>query len=114
MGPEVPERDAPAAKGDVAAAKKKHGRGGRQADPGQSIFDRTIRMSALGAEVVGTRLLSLLLGGTVYTFSIILAVFLVGWASAAASAHSIARDDATRDSFGSCNTFSGAIAWTPT
>jgi spermidine synthase len=35
-------------------------------------------MSALGAEVVWTRLMSLLLGGTVYTFSIILAVFLVG------------------------------------
>jgi len=35
-------------------------------------------MSALGAEVVWTRLLSLLLGGTVYTFSVILAVFLIG------------------------------------
>jgi spermidine synthase len=35
-------------------------------------------MSALGAEVVWTRLLSLLLGGTVYSFSIILAVFLIG------------------------------------
>ena len=35
-------------------------------------------MSALGAEVVWTRLLSLILGGTVYTFSLILAVFLVG------------------------------------
>ncbi len=34
--------------------------------------------SAPGAEVIWTRLLSLLLGGTVYTFSIILAVFLVG------------------------------------
>jgi len=34
--------------------------------------------SALGAEVVWTRLLSLMLGGTVYTFSIILAVFLAG------------------------------------
>ncbi|MBZ5612235.1 MAG: fused MFS/spermidine synthase [Acidobacteriia bacterium] len=34
--------------------------------------------SALGAEVVWTRLLGLLLGATVYTFSIILAVFLVG------------------------------------
>jgi spermidine synthase len=33
---------------------------------------------ALGAEVVWTRLLSLMLGATVYTFSIILAVFLVG------------------------------------
>lgn len=35
-------------------------------------------MAALGAEVIWTRLLSLLLGATVYTFSIILAVFLVG------------------------------------
>lgn len=35
-------------------------------------------MAALGAEVVWTRLLSLLLGGTVYTFSIILGVFLIG------------------------------------
>ncbi|MBS0267050.1 MAG: SAM-dependent methyltransferase, partial [Planctomycetes bacterium] len=35
-------------------------------------------LTALGAEVVWTRLLSLLLGGTVYTFSIILAVFLTG------------------------------------
>lgn len=35
-------------------------------------------MTALGAEVVWTRLLSLLIGATVYTFSIILAVFLTG------------------------------------
>lgn len=35
-------------------------------------------LCALGAQVVWTRLLSLLLGGTVYTFSIILAVFLIG------------------------------------
>ena len=34
--------------------------------------------TALGAEVVWTRLLSLLFGATVYTFSLILAVFLVG------------------------------------
>ena len=34
--------------------------------------------AALGAEVVWTRLLSLLFGATVYTFSLILAVFLVG------------------------------------
>jgi spermidine synthase len=41
----------------------------------------TIAMSgltALGAQVVWTRLLSLLLGASVYTFSIILAVFLLG------------------------------------
>jgi spermidine synthase len=35
-------------------------------------------LSALGAEVVWTRQLSLVLGGTVYTFAIILAVFLAG------------------------------------
>lgn len=35
-------------------------------------------LSALGAQVVWTRLLSLLLGPSVYTFSIILAVFLLG------------------------------------
>src|SRR5437667_9330254 len=41
--------------------------------------------SALGAEVLWTRLLSLLLGGTVYTFAIILAVFLLGlWAGSGA------------------------------
>ncbi len=52
--------------------------------PGAAIIYAAIAlsgMSALGAEVVWTRLLSLLLGATVYTFSIILAVFLVGlWA----------------------------------
>jgi len=45
-------------------------------------------LSALGAEVVWTRLLSLLLGPTVYTFSIILAVFLLGlWAGSTAGSY---------------------------
>ena len=35
-------------------------------------------MTALGAEVIWTRLLSVMMGATVYTFSIILAVFLIG------------------------------------
>src|SRR5262249_56359834 len=35
-------------------------------------------LTALGAQVVWTRLLSLLLGPSVYTFSIILALFLLG------------------------------------
>ena len=35
-------------------------------------------LCALGAEVIWTRVLSLILGGTVYTFSLILAVFLIG------------------------------------
>jgi spermidine synthase len=49
--------------------------------PGALLIYGTIALSgmgALGAEVIWTRLLSLLLGGTVYTFSIILAVFLAG------------------------------------
>ena len=52
------------------------------ADPaGAGFVYVTIALSglcALGSEVIWTRLLSLLLGPTVYTFSIILAVFLVG------------------------------------
>ena len=53
---------------------------------------RVSGLSALGAEVVWTRLLSLLLGGTVYTFSIILAVFLVGlWAGSSAGSFAARR-----------------------
>jgi spermidine synthase len=51
-------------------------------------------LAALGAEVVWTRLLSLLLGGTVYTFSIILAVFLFGlWLGSTAGARLARRLD---------------------
>jgi spermidine synthase len=50
--------------------------------------------SALGAEVVWTRLLSLLLGGTVYSFSIILAVFLVGLGFGSAVGSHLARSGA--------------------
>jgi len=42
-------------------------------------------MSALGAEVIWTRLLSLSLGGTVYTFSLLLAAFLAGLALGSAA-----------------------------
>jgi len=46
-------------------------------------------MTALAAEVVWTRLLALLLGGTTYTFSLILACFLLGIAIGAALAASL-------------------------
>jgi len=46
---------------------------------------------ALGAEVIWTRLLGLMLGATVYTFSIILAVFLVGLAGGSAIGSQVAR-----------------------
>ena len=47
--------------------------------------------TALGAEVVWTRLLSMLLLGTVYVFSIILAVFLTGLATGSAAGSLIVR-----------------------
>jgi len=48
-------------------------------------------LTALGAEVVWTRLLSLLLGPTVYTFSIILAVFLAGLCGGSSAGSFLAR-----------------------
>jgi spermidine synthase len=51
-------------------------------------------MSALSAEVVWTRLLSLTLGGTVYTFSLILAAFLFGLGLGSSVGSAIVRDRA--------------------
>jgi spermidine synthase len=48
-------------------------------------------LTAIGAEVVWTRLLSLALGGTVYAFSIILAVFLFGLGIGSAAGSVLAR-----------------------
>jgi spermidine synthase len=48
-------------------------------------------MVALGSEVVWTRLLSLLLGSTTYTFSLILAVFLTGLGGGSAIGSWVAR-----------------------
>jgi spermidine synthase len=71
-------------------------------------------LSALGAEVVWTRLLSLLLGATVYTFSIILAVFLGGLAAGSAIGSQIARRTANPlAALGASQLSLGAaIAWT--
>jgi spermidine synthase len=51
-------------------------------------------LTALGAEVVWTRLLSLLFGATTYAFSIILAVFLIGLGIGSAIGSVIARNTA--------------------
>jgi spermidine synthase len=76
----------------------------------------TIAMSgltALGAQVVWTRLLSLLLGASVYTFSIILAVFLLGLGLGSSAGSLLARS--ARNSLvmlGWCQFFLvAAIAW---
>jgi spermidine synthase len=70
--------------------------------------------TALGAEVVWTRLLSLLLGATVYTFSIILAVFLAGIGIGSAAASVLLRGSVRpRVAIGVCQLLlAGAVAWT--
>lgn len=92
-------------------------------DDGKTVAERgymsvyvTIALSgatALAAEVVWTRLLALLLGATVYTFSIILAVFLLGLAVGGAVGSLIARvSQRPAVALGWCQILlAGAIAW---
>src|SRR5689334_11865489 len=71
-------------------------------------------LTALGAEVVWTRLLSLLLGPTVYTFSIILAVFLIGlWAGSSAGSSLARRLKRPRLAMAACQILLAlALGWT--
>ena len=71
-------------------------------------------MTALGAEVIWTRLLSLLFGATVYTFSLILAVFLIGLGIGSSLGAFLARRAASaRVALGVCQLLlTAAIAWT--
>jgi spermidine synthase len=89
--------------------------GGETAAPSRAILV-AIALSgfcALAAEVVWTRMLSLLLGATVYTFSIILAVFLTGLGLGSALGAAIGRDAARpRVALAWCQfLLVGAIAW---
>ncbi len=70
-------------------------------------------LAALGAEVIWTRLLSLMLGATVYTFSIILAVFLAGLGLGSAVGALLARGSRNpRFALGVCQVLQiAAIAW---
>jgi spermidine synthase len=70
-------------------------------------------LTALSAEVIWTRLLSLHFGATVYTFALILAVFLVGLGLGSAAGATIARDIVSpRRALGWCQLLlCGAIAW---
>ena len=69
--------------------------------------------TALGAEVVWTRLLSLLFGGTTYTFSLILAVFLFGLGIGSTGGAELARRAASpRRMLGWCQALlCASIAW---
>ncbi len=70
-------------------------------------------LTALGAEVVWTRLLSLLFGATAYTFSLILAVFLVGLGIGSTLGSAIGRTSPNpRATLGWCQVgLCGALAW---
>jgi spermidine synthase len=71
-------------------------------------------LTALGAEVIWTRLLSLMLGGTVYAFSSILAVFLAGLGIGSAVGSAAARGSfSPRRALAVCQALLAAgIAWT--
>ncbi len=71
-------------------------------------------MTALGAEVVWTRVLSLLFGATVYTFSLILAVFLFGLGIGSSLGSALAgRVARPRLALGWCQMLiCAALAWT--
>jgi spermidine synthase len=70
-------------------------------------------LTALGSEVVWTRMLSLLFGATTYTFSLILAVFLVGLGIGSSLGSALARNASNpRAALGWCQLgLCAAIAW---
>jgi len=70
-------------------------------------------MTALAAEVIWTRLLSLLFGATTYTFSLILAAFLLGLGLGSSLGSAVARTASRpRVVFGWCQALlAAAIAW---
>jgi spermidine synthase len=69
--------------------------------------------AALAGEVIWTRLLALLFGATVYTFSIVLAAFLIGLGAGSASGSMMARHLRPRLALAGCQLLAGAaVAWT--
>ena len=84
--------------------------------PRSGLVSLTIALSglcALSGEVVWTRLLSLMLGPTVYAFCIILAVFLVGLGAGSSAGAFLARRTANaRAALGGCQLLlAAAIGW---
>lgn len=110
--------------GFAMAARARNPRGAEAQDARQeraaSHADWTIYVAialsgatALGAEVIWTRLLGLLLGATVYTFSIILAVFLIGLGAGSGAGAWFSRSVRPRAALGYCQLFLVAgISWT--
>jgi spermidine synthase len=103
LGPH-PNRDAPLEREKDTAA------------PPWGLVGLTVAVSglcALSAEVVWTRLLSLMLGPTVYAFCIILAVFLVGLGLGSGAGAMVARSTTNaRAALGACQLLlAAAIGW---
>jgi spermidine synthase len=92
-------------------------KGGIELAPGATWVYVTIALSgmtALAAESVWTRILGLLFGATTYTFSQILACFLIGLGIGSTAGSMVARDlERPRVALGWCQMLlCGAIAWT--
>ena len=120
LAPFKPAADAATSQGSTTAAgKPEAGREPGPAAPARRGFGAVYvaialsGLAALGAEVVWTRLLALTLGATVYTFSIILAVFLVGLGLGSSAGSVVARLTARpRLALGGCQLLlAGAVAW---
>lgn len=68
--------------------------------------------TALSSEVIWTRLLALLFGGSIYSFSIILAAFLTGLGIGSLLGSFVSSCDRARTAFGFCQVLlAAAIAW---
>jgi spermidine synthase len=68
---------------------------------------------ALAGEVIWTRLLALLFGATVYTFSLILAVFLIGLGIGSSVGSALSKTVRPRVAFGWCQLLAvAAVGWT--
>jgi len=104
----------------LLAGRTSHVVDGEGAVPGTGHGSRTVYvaialsgLTALGSEVIWTRILSLHFGATVYTFSLILAVFLVGLGIGSTAGAVVARaPGASRQALGWCQLLlCGAMAW---
>ena len=117
-----PARSAPAAVSVVAAAAPVSAVSAAAPAPAPAPYDSTrwpiyvatalSGAAALSAEVLWTRHLSLLFGGTVYTFALIIAVFLLGLGAGSGVGTALARRLNPRLAFAGCQLLSCvAMAW---
>jgi spermidine synthase len=112
----IPSHAAPEDLGPDVANRNENVQEFDERDASQWTVYVTIAISgacALGAEVIWTRLMGMLLGATVYVFSIILAVFLVGLAIGSTGGAWLVRAVRPRVALGWCQVLlAAAIAWT--